>query len=296
MRLSAAYGPGKFGLSFELFPPKTEAADEDLFRHVGRLIEFRPSYITCTYGAGGSTRKRTLEVVSQVARRFACPVASHLTCVGSTVEQLGNYLNEAASLGIRNIVALRGDPPQGETHFAPQAGGLTYANELVALIRSEQPQFGVAVAGYPETHREAPSSEADIDNLKRKVDAGGDVVITQLFYDNADFFDFRQRCAQAGITAPIVPGILPVTNLAQIKRITSLCGARLPPTFVEELGHHAERSPEQFEVGVRQAIAQVRGLLDAGVPGIHFYVLNQSQATARVLEAVGISRDGSRPG
>lgn len=290
MRFAQAYGPGKFGLSFELFPPKTPAGEAELFHHVAQLMEFHPDYVTCTYGAGGSTRAKTLEVVDEVQRRFGCMVASHLTCVGSTVDDLCGYLTEAERRGVQNIVALRGDPPQGQTSFQAVAGGLTYANELVALIRKRFAGFGVAVAGYPETHREAPSPQADLDNLRRKVDAGADVVITQLFYDNADFFRFREACDRVGIKAPIVPGILPVTNLAQIKRITSLCGARLPADFQDALERVADDADAQFNVGVEFATRQVQALVASGVPGIHFYVLNKSPATGGVLRAVALSR------
>lgn len=285
MTLSSVYGPGKFGLSFELFPPKTPAGEEALYSHVEQLMAFRPSFITCTYGAGGSTRDKTLEIVEQVLRRFHLPVASHLTCVGSTIGQLREYLAEARRRGVGHIVALRGDPPQGDKEFRPVAGGLRYANQLVALIRAEFPEFGIAVAGYPETHREAPSPEVDLENLKRKVDSGAHLVITQLFYNNADFFRFRDRCDQIGIRVPIVPGILPVTNLSQIQRITSLCGARLPGEFVWKLGEQ-QGDEWQFQVGVEYATRQVEGLLAAGVPGLHFYVLNKSQATSAVLRAV----------
>jgi methylenetetrahydrofolate reductase (NADPH) len=290
MKIGEAYGKGRFGLSFELFPPKTPAGEIELFHHVGRLIEFRPDFITCTYGAGGSTRHKTLEIVEQVQARFGCPVASHLTCVGSTADELRDYLREAARRRVGNIVALRGDPPKGETEFKSVAGGLSFANELVALVRSEFSHFGVAVAGYPETHREAPSSEIDLANLKRKVDAGADVVITQLFYDNADFWRFRERCDRAQIRVPIVPGILPVTNLAQIERIAGLCGAKLPPDFQAALARSAGTTEEQFRVGVEFAARQVRELVDGGVPGLHFYVLNKSHATTGVLEAVMLPR------
>jgi methylenetetrahydrofolate reductase (NADPH) len=286
MRVGDAYGTGKFGLSFELFPPKTPAGEHELFRHLVDLAAYEPSYVTCTYGALGSTQAKTLEVVERVHREFGCPVASHLTCVGSTVDTLRAYLRDAAARGVANIVALRGDPPKGETQFQPVAGGLRYANELVALIHKEFPDLGIAVAGYPETHQEAPSPEADLENLKRKVDAGADAVITQLFYDNDDFFRFAERCENVGVKVPIVPGVLPVTNLAQIRRITSMCGARLPAEFVARLEAHEDDPEEQFEVGVEFATAQVQALLDHGVPGLHFYVLNKSTATCRVLRAV----------
>jgi len=289
MKLSAAYGTGKFGLSFELFPPKTPQGLTNLFQHVTRLVEFRPSFITCTYGAGGSTQHTTLEVVARVRREFRLPVATHLTCVGRTVPELCEYLAAACSADVQNVVALRGDPPRGDTMFRPVEGGLCHANELVTLIRREFPQLGVAVAGYPETHQEAPSPEADLANLKRKVVAGADVVITQLFYDNADFFRFRDRCNALGISIPIVPGLLPVTNFAQIQRITSLCGAKLPADFVGRLEACGDDADAQFKIGVEYATRQTQELIDAGVPGIHFYVLNRSEATAEVLGNVRLT-------
>ncbi|HTU26460.1 MAG TPA: methylenetetrahydrofolate reductase [NAD(P)H] [Pirellulales bacterium] len=286
MSITQAYGKGKFGLSFELFPPKTPAGELELFRHLEQLLAFEPSYVTCTYGAGGSTREKTLDIVTQVRQRFGVPVASHLTCVGATIDDLRSYLAEAAERGVDHIVALRGDPPRGETNFRPVAGGLRYASELVSLVRSEFSKFGIAVAGYPETHQEAISPEADLENLKRKVDAGGDVVVTQLFYVNDDFFRFRDRCHALGIEAPIVPGILPVTNLAQIQRITSMCGAHLPARLSSALAAAEDDAERQFQAGVDFAIEQVQELLDAGIPGIHFYVLNKSPATCAVLRAI----------
>jgi len=286
MKLSAAYGPGKFGLSFELFPPKSPQGEATLFEHVARLVEFGPRFITCTYGAGGSTQDTTLAIVSRVHREFALPVATHLTCVGATVDQLRDYLRRAAEAGVENVVALRGDPPKGDDKFRPVPGGLSYANELVGLIRSEFPQYGIAVAAYPETHQEAPSPQADLVNLKRKVDAGADAVITQLFYDNADFFAFRDRCAEIGISVPIVPGLLPITNFAQIKRITALCGAKLPPALASGLEAAGDDVEAQFALGVDFAVRQTRELIQAGVPGVHFYVLNRSEAAARVLGEV----------
>jgi methylenetetrahydrofolate reductase (NADPH) len=286
MKLSAAYGTGKFGLSFELFPPKTPQGVANLFQHVARLVEFRPSFITCTYGAGGSSQETTLEIVSRVRRDFKLPVATHLTCVGRTVGQLRDYLQAARDADIENVVALRGDPPRGDTEFRPVEGGLRHANELVTLIRAEFAEFGIAVAGYPETHQEAPSPEADLANLKRKVDAGADVVITQLFYDNEDFFRFRDRCHELGIRVPIVPGLLPVTNFAQIQRITSLCGSQLPAPFVRRLEEAGDVADAQFAIGVEFATRQTQALIDAGVPGIHFYVLNRSEAAADVLTNV----------
>ena len=288
MSIKDAYENGRFGLSFELFPPKTPESEAMMWRTVEDLMAFEPALITCTYGAGGSTRGTTLDVIEGVRSRHSLPVASHLTCVGSSVDELRGYLREAGDRGVSAIVALRGDPPKGETSFTPVADGLRYASELVALIRSEFPEFGILVAGYPETHQEAVNAEADLDNLKRKCDAGGDVVVTQLFYDNADFFRFRDRCAAIGITQPIVPGVMPVTNYAQVRRIASLCKARLPDEFTRAFEAAGADEAAQFEAGVEFASRQVQGLLDGGVPGIHFYVLNKSTATSRVLGQVAV--------
>ena len=288
MSILDAYHPGRFGLSFELFPPKTAESEASMWRTVDDLMAFEPALVTCTYGAGGSTRGTTLDVLTGLRARHATPVASHLTCVGSSVAELREYLRDAARLGVAAIVALRGDPPKGETAFTPVAGGLRYASELVTLIRDEFPEFGVLVAGYPETHQEAMSPQTDLENLKRKCDAGGEVIVTQLFYDNDDLFRFRDRCAAVGITAPIVPGVMPVTNYAQIRRIASLCKARLPDTFTRAFEAAGDDEAAQFEAGVDFAARQVEELIAGGVPCIHLYVLNKSPATVRVLEHVGL--------
>ena len=284
MGLGDFFKQEKPGLSFELYPPKTDEGVGLLLEAVEELLVFSPDFFTCTYGAGGSTRDRTLQILSEVRTRFHVPVASHLTCVGSTIEQLRGYLQTAIAQSTDYIVALRGDPPKGQTEFHQTVGGLKYANELVSLIRTEFPQLGIAVAGYPEVHQEAPNAEVDIENLKRKVDAGSDIIVTQLFYINEDFFRFRDRCVSEGIAIPIVPGILPVTNLSQIQRIASLCKARLPDTLVNRLGENPDPS-WQFSAGVEFARKQVAELLQNGIPGIHFYVLNKSQATAEVLKS-----------
>jgi methylenetetrahydrofolate reductase (NADPH) len=286
--ITAAYEPGRFGLSFELFPPKTPESEAVMWRTVDELMAYEPTLVTCTYGAGGSTRAKTLDVISGVRARHDVPVASHLTCVGSSIDELRGYLREAAACGVSAIVALRGDPPQGETAFTPVADGLRYASELVALIRDEFPEFDILVAGYPETHQEAVSPEADLENLRRKCAAGGEVIVTQLFYDNADFFRFRDACDRLGITAPIIPGVMPVTNYSQIRRIASLCKARLPESFTQAFEAAGTDEAAQFEAGVEYAARQVQELIDGGVPGMHFYVLNKSPATVRVLEHVGL--------
>lgn len=290
MSLAKVFASGRSVLSFELFPPKTDSGMSDLMTSVEELNTHRPDFFTCTYGAGGSTRDRTLTITAEVRSKLGVPVASHLTCVGSTRDQLREYLKSAWQRGVDYIVALRGDPPKGESSFTAVAGGLRYANELVELIRNEFPQFGILVAGYPEVHQEATCADVDLHNLVRKVNAGADAVVTQLFYDNDDFFRFRDKCVAAGITVPIVPGLLPVLTLGQVQRIASLCKARLPSAFVNRL-EQKEDADWQFQVGVEHATRQAQGLVDAGVPGIHFYVLNKSTATNQILsQLTGLNR------
>lgn len=288
VKIADAYGEDKFGLSFEIYPPKTEAGEAQLIAALDALMDFQPSFVSCTYGAGGSTRDKTLELVVKIRQTFGVATAAHRTCVESTEEGIRQWLKEATDLGIENIIALRGDPPRGETAFKKPEGGLAHGNELVSLIRREFPHFSIAVAGYPETHQEAPSAEIDLANLKRKVKAGADAVITQLFYDNRDFFKFRVRYREAGITVPLVPGILPVINVAQIQRIASLCGARLPPSFLADLERHRNDPDGQLRVGVDYAIRQCQELLDSGIPGLHFYVLNKAEAPRRILHALNL--------
>ena len=287
VNLSQTYNTGRLAVSFELFPPKTEKGMTNLFTNLDELVTCKPAFITCTYGAGGSTQKKTLEVLDGVLARYEdIPVASHLTCVGSTVDDLRAYIHEARRRGVAYIVALRGDPPQGEEHFIAPEGGLAYGNEMVDLIHREYPDMGVLVGGYPEVHPEAVDARTDLDNLKRKVDAGAHVIITQLFYDNDVYYRFRDRCAAAGIEIPVVPGILPVTNLAQVKRITSMCGAALPDKLTRRLEAHGDDDEGQFSVGVYHAARQTEDLVENGVPGVHFYVLNKSRATALICRAL----------
>jgi methylenetetrahydrofolate reductase (NADPH) len=284
MRIRDMYPVGSKSLSFEVFPPKTEKGLEALYRTIGQLKTHRPSFISGTYGAGGSTREKTLEILDEIRRRHDVPVTAHFTCVGSTVAQIREWLDRATTFGIENIMALRGDPPQGASQFVKTPGGLSYANELVTLIKREFPHFGVGVAGYPETHREAESPEADLVNLKRKVDAGADAIFTQLFYDNQDFFRFRDQCYKMGIRVPIVPGLLPPLSLAQALKVTDLSAARLPDRLKEQLKFHENDPEAQINVGIDHTVAQCRSLLSEGVPGIHFYVLNRSDIIRRILE------------
>lgn len=285
MSLSHLFRGGGCPISFELFPPRTPAGFESLYQHVDSLKQYDPAFFTCTYGAGGSTRDSTLDVVREVKRRTGKPVASHLTCVGSTQDQLRSYLTEAGTLGVDYIVALRGDPPKGETSFTAVEGGFRFANELVEMIHAEFPEFGIAVAGYPEVHQEAVDADVDMENLKRKVDAGADCVVTQLFYDNDDFFRFRDACQAAGIEIPIIPGLLPITNFAQAQRIASMCKAKLPQGLVDRFNEN-DSAEWQLKVGIEHAQQQTNDLIRRGIDGLHLYVLNKSQAAAEVLAGV----------
>lgn len=288
MRIREIYSAGRFGLSIEVFPPKTPDGDDALRQTLADLAPYRPAFISCTYGAGGSTSKRTVEWCQEIQQQYHLTATAHFTCVGSTREQLLEWLHFASDAGVRNIMALRGDPPAGETNFRPAEGGLKHANELVSLIRAHFPQLGIGVAGYPEKHPEAPTIEVDLKHLQQKVAAGADAVFTQLFYDNHNFYRFRDKAQRLGITVPIVPGIMPITEFARIKRITALCGAFIPPQLFQRLEAVQDDKRSQFEIGVEYAIAQCRELLNEGVPGIHFYVLNKSAACRLILDALGI--------
>lgn len=286
MRLREMYAEKSVSLSFEVFPPKTPKGLEALYKTLGELARHRPAFVSGTYGAGGSTREKTLEILDEIRQRHSLPVTAHFTCVGSTLSGIREFLEQATQKGIENIMALRGDPPQGETSFVKTPGGLGYASELVSLIKREFPHFGIGVAGYPETHKEAASPEADIDHLKAKVDAGADAVFTQLFYDNSAFFRFRDKCYAKGIRVPIVPGLLPPVSLAQVQKVTALCSANLPSRLVELMRFHENDPEAQISVGVDYTAEQCRSLVSEGVPGIHFYVLNRSDVIGRVLEAM----------
>jgi len=287
MRIGEIYRPGVFGLSFEIFPPKTPDGDGALWENLERLARFRPAFISCTYGAGGSTRTRTIELCHEIQARFGLTATAHFTCLGGTLAELREWLALARDRKVTNIMALRGDPPAGTTEFQHVPGGLNFANELVALIKSEFPSFGIGVAGYPEKHPEAADLDTDMAHLKRKVGAGGDAVFTQLFFDNDSFLRFRDRCDKLGIRVPIIPGIMPVLNFAQIKRITSMCGAVLPRGLANRLEAAQDDKDAQFKIGVDFAIGQCQDLIERGIPGIHFYVLNRSQACETILTTLG---------
>ena len=286
--------------SFEFFPPKTEKGEEVLWRSLEQLAPLGPDFVSVTYGAGGSTRARTIELVGNIKRRLGVEPMAHLTCVGATRDELARVLDQLAEAEVYNILALRGDPPQGQDKFEAPPGGLRYASELVAFIR-ERGDFCVGAACYPEVHPEAPDGGTDLRNLRAKVDAGADFLITQLFFDNASFHAFERRALEAGITVPIIPGIMPVTNFEQIRRFTQMCGASLPTSLQSRLASVADDPQEVFWAGVSYAAYQCRALLQPapadffthprpGVPGIHFYTLNRSPATRAIFEILQLSR------
>ncbi|MFN7951601.1 MAG: methylenetetrahydrofolate reductase [NAD(P)H] [bacterium] len=282
MKFPAPYRSNRPVVSFELFPPKTDKGLADLEERLPHLLALEPTFLTVTYGAGGTTRERTLDIARRIRGQYGRDVAHHLTCVGATRDEITRTLGEIRDAGIENLVALRGDPPQGQTEFRAVEGGFRHACELVAHVRAVA-DFGIAVAGYPEKHVEAPDWQSDIAHLKEKVDAGADVVLTQLFYDNRDFHRFVERCRAAGIRAPIVPGLMPIQNVDQIKRITAMCGARIPDTLAHALEAARSDPAQVHEIAVDHCAEQAEELLRAGVPGIHFYVLNQTTQIAAIM-------------
>lgn len=288
MRIQQIYANQPFGLSFEIFPPKTERGDELLWQHLARLATYKPDFISCTYGAGGTTRGRTVEICQQIQSDLSIPATAHFTCVNSTVEDLNHWLDDAHAAGIRNIMALRGDAPAGQDEFTATSGGLRYANELVELIRSRFPDMGIGVAGYPEKHPEAPDEATDLQNLIRKVQAGADAVFTQLFYINDNFYRFQDAFEKHQLNVPLIAGIMPITEFARIKRITSLCGAIIPNDLATRLENVQDDPQAQLDIGVEFAVQQCQDLIDQGVRGIHFYVLNKSEACERILDALSL--------
>jgi methylenetetrahydrofolate reductase (NADPH) len=269
-RIRDVYSGGRFGLSIEIFPPKTPEGDESLRQTLRELSPFRPAFVSCTYGAGGSTSKRTVQWCREIQDQHQLTSTAHFTCVGSTRDELVEWLQFAWAEGLRNIMALRGDAPAGQTEFQAVTGGLKHANELVTLIRNHFPEMGIGVAGYPEKHPEAPSLDIDFDNLVRKVHAGADAIFT------------------------IIPGIMPITEFSRIQRITAMCGAMIPPTLAARLEAVKDDKPAQYRIGVEFAVAQCRELIDQGVSGIHFYILNKSQAGREILNELGFSELTSR--
>ncbi len=280
--------------SFEFFPPKTDQGEQNLYAALSELRTLEPSFVSVTYGAGGSTRAKTIEIVKRIKEQYGLEAMAHFTCVGATVPELRSTLDEMLAAGIHNVLALRGDPPAGQEDWVKTDGGLEYSRELVDLIKSDYP-FAIGAACFPETHIHAVSPQADIDYLAEKVSSGVDFLITQLFFDNSLYFDFVDRARAAGIDIPIIPGILPITQINQLERMTKMCGASIPEGLRREL-HAREDQPEAvIDFGVAHATLQCAELLAAGAPGIHFYTLNRSPATRAILGALKLARPWEPP-
>jgi methylenetetrahydrofolate reductase (NADPH) len=280
MQIAELYGRGRPVFSFEFFPPKTDPGFETLYRTVADLKRLNPDFVSVTWGAGGSTRRKTVEIVTRIQRNIGLTAMAHLSCIGSTPAQIEETLAELHASGIENILALGGDRP---ADYEPPPGAFTYASELAAFIKSTGYDFCLGGACYPETHPLAESPDADLRNLVHKVNAGVDFLISQLFFDNQDFFAFCERARNAGIDVPIVPGIMPILSVSSIRRMTSLSGATIPAALEAKLSAAEHDDALTHDVGVEWATMQCRELLARGVPGIHFYTLNKSQATRNIF-------------
>lgn len=288
---AARQAEGKPVISFEFFPPKTDEGDRALFeKTLPALRELRPDFCSVTYGAGGSTRDKTLMIVDRIQREHGLTAMSHLTCVNATKAEIRAVLEQAKSLGIKNILALRGDPPGGTGEFQKTEGGFEYSAELVAFIR-ELGGFSIGTAGFPEGHIACKAGKhVDWDHLKAKIDCGADFVVTQLFFDNQDFFEFRDYLTKkVGVTVPICAGILPIMGVAQIKRFTTLCGARLPQSLTEQLDKYVGDDEAAAEFGIDYASQQCAELLREGVTALHFYTLNKARSTTRIMQNLALA-------
>jgi len=285
MRIRELLSCGRPCFSFEFFPPRDDAGFDQLRRTLASLRELRPSFVSVTWGAGGSTRRQTVELVTQIRREYGIEAMAHVTCVGSGREEIREVLQRLADAGIENVLALRGDPPAGSVQFEPPADGFRHASELIAFARQNF-RFCLGGACYPEKHIEASSMDLDLFYLKQKVEAGCEFLITQLFFDNQKYFDFVARVRALGIGVPIIAGIMPITNVAQVERFTKVCGAALPAPLLAELQRLRDDHHAVLSLGVAYATAQCLELLQRGAPGIHFYTLNQSPATRTILKAI----------
>ena len=285
MRISEALASVRPFFSFEFFPPKDDEGSRRLFETIAALQPLRPAFVSITYGAGGSARARTVALAKQIQSETGITVVAHVTCVGSTRAELRALFDDLARSGIRNVLALRGDRPAAEIAFEPAAGGFAHATDLIAMLRRNY-DFCIGAACYPETHPEADSAANDLKHLAEKVNAGTDFLVSQLFFENAAFFSFERRVRAAGITVPILPGLMPITNFDQIKRFVSLCGATIPPKLHVEMTLRKGDAGAVEALGVAYASMQAVELLQAGVPGIHFYTLNRSPATRAIVSAL----------
>lgn len=270
--------------SVEFFPPKSDKAAEQLLNTAESIQPYKPDFVSITYGAGGSTRNRTLSYARKLNETYGYTVMPHLTCVGHSRDELKQIINEFKMVGIQQIMALRGDPPKNQTDFTPHPDGLSYANELVELIREVYPECAIGVAGYPEKHPEAPSLEADLAHLKRKVDAGATFITTQLFFDNSVYFDFVDQCRNHDITIPILPGIMSATSHKQVVRFCGMCGASIPESLGRQLLEAENDDSAAEDIGMQWSYEQTQELVKNGVPGIHLYILNRAKAAIVLME------------
>lgn len=284
MRIGEAIATQRPFFSFEFFPPKDEEGSRRLFVAIEALQPLRPAFVSITYGAGGSTRARTVALAKQIQHQIGLTVVAHVTCIGADRAELRELFDDLARAGIENVLALRGDAPAGAP-FLPTPGGFAHASELIAMLRRNY-DFCIGAACYPEKHPEAASMEDDLLNLKLKAQAGADFLVSQLFFDNAHFFEFERRARAAGVELPILPGLMPITNFAQIKRFVAICGASIPPKLHVEMEARKGDDKAVEDLGVAYASMQALGLLEAGVPGIHFYTLNRSPATRAIVSSL----------
>jgi methylenetetrahydrofolate reductase (NADPH) len=286
-------GKGGPVFSFEFFPPKSDEGEANLRRALRELSPLAPDFVSVTYGAGGTTRDRTVDIVASLRQEFGLEAMAHFTCVNATVDELRTTLDRMRDAGVQNVLALRGDPPEGQERWTKTEGGLEHSADLVALLDAGY-DFAIGAACFPETHIDAVDADTDLRHLKTKVDAGAQFLITQLFFDNAVYWEFVGRTRDAGIDVPIIPGIMPITNVTQIKRITALCGSDIPDRLRYALESRADEPEAVTELGVAYATLQCAELLAGGAPGVHFYTLNRSPATRAILGALRLMRPWER--
>ncbi|MDR0667992.1 MAG: methylenetetrahydrofolate reductase [NAD(P)H] [Prevotellaceae bacterium] len=284
MKISTIFKTHPQTFSFEFFPPKDEIAAVDFGINVGQLMRLNPSFVSVTYGAGGSLQERTFALVNYLQNKIGLQTMAHYTCVGASKEKIRSDMHAIRAMGVENLMALRGDPPKGATAFQPHPDGFASADALIAFIRANGFDFCIGAAAYPETHPEAPTREADVRHLKKKTDAGVSFLLTQLFYDNDRYFRFVEECRAAGVACRIIPGILPITTVSQWERFSSMGNA--PATLGERLKSCAGNPKKIYQAGLDFAIAQCRELLSKGAPGLHFFTLNKSRATVEIFEEV----------
>ncbi|HHG74406.1 methylenetetrahydrofolate reductase [NAD(P)H] [Persephonella sp.] len=288
MKISDLLKQIKRSVSFEFFPPKTPEGEESLFKTIKELEFIKPTFVSVTYGAGGTTRERTIRVVKRIHTQTDLTVMAHQTCIGHTKKEIIDILNQYKDIGVQNVLALRGDIPQGqEESFVFPPDGCRYANELISLIRENFGDwFSIGVAAYPEGHPESPDIDTDIHFFKKKVDAGAEFAITQMFFDNSYFYRFMDKLQKVGVDIPVIPGIMPITNFKQIKKFADMCGATIPSDLIKRLQPVADRPEEVEKIGIEFAVKQCEDLLKNGAKGLHFYTLNKSKATVQIYKAV----------